>query len=222
MQLYSPIELDQIQEDIPYLSQTMEWVKMFLAKPHPDLGRAGPVCPFLPRALQLNSIRLTVIRTQNLEQQQVEKIVKGYQNIFFNLEPTEGEAAFYKALMLIFPDISTEAFKLIDSIQRQLKPSFVEAGLMIGEFHKQNSSSGLHNPNFRPLRSPIPMLGIRFMVESDLPFLNDLNSEPSLRIRYLEAYLSRLHNVLKDEKVKLAQEALSLAKYQLEQFSLVN
>ncbi|MUL38292.1 DUF6875 domain-containing protein [Gloeocapsopsis dulcis] len=103
--------------------------------------------------------------------------------------------------MLIFPDISTEtAFKLIDGAQRHLKPFFVEAGLMLGEFHKQNNSPGLRNPNFRPLRSPIPMLGIRFMVESDLSFLNDLNSEPSLRTKYFEAYLSCLHNVLKDEK----------------------
>jgi len=224
MQLYTPVELNQTQQDLPYLTETMEWVINFLAKPHPDLGRAGPVCPFLPRALQMNTIRLTVIRAKNLEQQQVEEIVRCYRDIFLELEPREGQAAFYKAIMLIFPDVHIEeAFKLIDGVQQRLKPFFIEAGLMIGEFHKRNESPGLHNPNFRPLRSPIPMLGIRYMVESDLPFLQQLSDEPCLRIRYLEAYLQRLDKVVKDEtKLNNARKALVLAQAQLEQVSLVH
>jgi hypothetical protein len=224
MQLYTPVELNQAQQDLPYLTETMEWVINFLAKPHPDLGRAGPVCPFLPRALQMNTIRLTVIRAKNLEQQQVEEIVRCYRDIFLELEPREGQTAFYKAIMLIFPDVHIEeAFKLIDGVQQKLKPFFVEAGLMIGEFHKRNESPGLHNPNFRPLRSPIPMLGIRYMVESDLPFLQQVSDEPCLRIRYLEAYLQRLDKVVKDEtKLNNARKALALAQAQLEQVSLVH
>jgi len=224
MQLYTPIELNQAQQDLPYLTETMEWVINFLAKPHPDLGRAGPVCPFLPRALQMNTIRLTVIRAKNLEQQQVEEIVRCYRDIFLELEPREGQTAFYKAIMLIFPDVHIEeAFKLIDGVQQKLKPFFVEAGLMLGEFHKRNESPGLHNPNFRPLRSPIPMLGIRYMVESDLPFLQQVSDEPHLRIKYLEAYLQRLDKVVKDEtKLNNARKALALAQAQLEQVSLVH
>jgi hypothetical protein len=126
--------------------------------------------------------------------------------------------------MLIFPDVHIEeAFKLIDGVQQKLKPFFIEAGLMIGEFHKRNESPGLHNPNFRPLRSPIPMLGIRYMVESDLPFLQQVSDEPCLRIRYLEAYLQRLDKVVKDEtKLNNARKALALAQAQLEQVSLVH
>lgn len=72
MQLYTPFELDQSQEDFSCLAETMHWVKNFLAKPHPDLGRGGPVCPFLPRTLKLNTLRLAAIRGENLSQQQVE------------------------------------------------------------------------------------------------------------------------------------------------------
>jgi hypothetical protein len=218
MQLYTPAELDQIQQDIPYLTQTLDWARNFLTKPHPELGRAGLVCPFVPRSLKLNAIQFKVIRTQNLKQQQIEEIVTSYRDIFLNLEPREGEAALNKAILLIFPDLIEDNCKLVDKIQQKLKPVFVEAGLMLGEFHKYNDSPGLHNQNFRPLRSPIPILAIRFMVEADLPFLQRLDDEPHLRVRYLEAYLQRMGKVFKDEtRLKNAREALALAQTQLEQ-----
>ena len=222
MQLYAPIDLAQLQQDLPYLMEVTKWTETFLAKPHPDLGRSGPVCPFLPRALQLDAIRLAVIRSKNLNQQQLEEVVKHYRDHFLELEPKQGELAFYKAIMLVFPDVAEEeASELIDQVQQKLKPFFVQAGLMIGEFHKRNESPGLHNPNFRPLRSPIPMLAIRFMTESDLPFLDRLTDEPQLRVRYLNAYLERLGTVVKDDKkLSNARKALALAQAQLKEGSL--
>jgi len=41
------------------------------------------------------------------------------------------------------------------------KPNFVERGLMLGEFWSGNDSPGVHNPEFRPLDSPVPLLVIR-------------------------------------------------------------
>ena len=65
-------------------------------------------------------------------------------------------------------------------MQKELKPFFVEKGLMIGEFHMANNMStkpltniqinyfyligGLRNPNFYPLRTPYPCLAMRYMV----------------------------------------------------------
>jgi len=216
VQLYTPDEIDQLQQDIPYLVETWNWLRNFLAKPHPELGRAGNVCPYIPKALNSNSIRLKVIRSKNLEQQEISDIVLSYRNAFLNLEPKAKEESIYKSIILIFPDINhEEAPRLIDSVQKQLKPLFVELGLMLGEFHKRNETPGLHNPNFRPLRSPIPMLAIRFMVESDLPFLLSAN-DPYQRVRYLEAYLKHFHQKFKDEnKFQAASQALALAKKQI-------
>ncbi|WP_341528125.1 DUF6875 domain-containing protein [Nostoc sp. UHCC 0302] len=191
MKLYTPSEIDQLQQELPYLVEIRQWLKSFVARPHPDVGRPGTVCPFVPRGLKLNYIRLKVIRDQNLVQQQIAEIVLPYLNTFQELEPTEGDAALSKAILFIFPNISPDdAPRLIDSVQKQLKPFFVESGLMLGEFHNRTESPGLHNPNFRPLRSPIPMLVIRPMTEADLTFLIDEN--PYLRIKYLEAYLKHM------------------------------
>ncbi len=216
MQLYTPLEISQLQEDLPYLLEVMDWVKNFLARPHPDLGRGGSVCPYAPHALKSNSIQLAVVHTQNLQPQQVEEIVVHYRHAFLELEPKEQALAINKALLLIFPDIQIEdATTLIDGIQQKLKPLFVDAGLMIGEFHKRNQTPGQHNSNFRPLRSPIPLIAIRFMVESDLPFLQNAD-DPCIRIRYLEAYLKHFGDQFKDEgNLKNAQQALALARKQM-------
>jgi hypothetical protein len=225
MQLYTPLEIEQLQDgqDLSHLIEIKEWVKNFLGKPHPNLGRPGAVCPFVPRSLRSNSIRLTVIRTKDLYPEQVENLVRHYRDIFIGTEYQDEELPINKAFLLIFPDIDIEdACELIDSIQQKLKPLFVESGLMIGEFHKRNESPGLHNPYFRPLRSPIPLLAIRFMVEADLPFLQN-PADPHLRIRYLEAYLKRFGGNFTDEtKFKNASQALALAKKQVEAENLVS
>ncbi|MHC5729670.1 MAG: DUF6875 domain-containing protein, partial [Nostoc sp.] len=181
MQLYTTLEIAKLQyttreieqlhqhENLPYLIEIMEWVKNFLGKPHPNLGRPGVVCPFVPHSLKSNSIRLAVIRAKDLYPEQVEEIVGDYRDIFLRMEVKEQELAINKAFLLIFPDIHIEeASKLIDSVQQKLKPLFVESGLMIGEFHNRTDNPGIHNPNFRPLRSPIPLLVIRPMTEVDL------------------------------------------------------
>ncbi|MCC5663612.1 hypothetical protein LC653_06645 [Nostoc sp. CHAB 5784] len=217
MELYTTLEIKQLQqnEDLPYLIEIMEWVKNFLGRPHPNLGRPGVVCPFVPHSLKSNSIYLAVIRTKDLCAEQLEEVVGRYRDIFLKMDVKEQELAINRAFLLIFPDIHIEdASKLVDSVQQKLKPLFVESGLMIGEFHKRNETPGLHNPNFRPLRSPIPLLAIRFMVEADLPFLES-PADPYLRIRYLEAYINCFANKFTDEtKFKNAHQALALAKEQ--------
>jgi hypothetical protein len=133
MQLYTFLEIERIQQDIPYLIEIMEWVKNFLAKPHPDLGRNGPVCPFVPQSIKLNSIQMAVIRAKNLEPQKIEDIVKNYRDIFLQMEPRDRKAGINKAFLLIFPDLDPDqASTLIDGVQKKLKPFFVEEGLMIG------------------------------------------------------------------------------------------
>lgn len=218
-EFYTLTDLQLLQHhDSPYLDRIADWTRDFLAKPHPRLGRSGPVCPFLPRSLKLGAIRLGIVRTRGLNPSEIEAVVRQCRDSFLALEPNRGELAMYKAVMLIFPDLKAETeASLVDQIQQRLKPFFVEEGLMIGEFHQWNQTPGLHNAQFRPLQSPIPMLAIRFMVESDLPFLDRLTDDPQVRARYLKAYLNRLGTELDEQKLHHAQQALMSAQHQTEQ-----
>jgi hypothetical protein len=41
---------------------------------------------------------------------------------------------------------------------------------MTAFFHADSDAHGLWNPDFRPMRSPMPVLGLRYMVEQDAVF----------------------------------------------------
>ena len=73
----------------------------------------------------------------------------------------------------------------VDSVQVQLQPVAVSLGLMIGEFHKSNNASGLHNSNFYPLRMPFPALAIRRMVPGDFVFLKNEKKFPAAVVAQL-------------------------------------
>jgi hypothetical protein len=224
MQIHTPSQLKQIEQDLPYLVETMEWVKGFVAKHHPIVGRLGPVCPFVPHAIKSNCMHLGVLRITGLDVEQIANILLHYQDVFQKLEPQAGPETLRKTLLLIVPDIDIEdASTIIDGAQKKVKPLFVESGMMIGEFHNRTESPGLHNPDFRPLRSPIPMFVLRNMVEVDIAFLQDENLH--LRIKYLEAYLKhmegtyshRFEQKIKDEtRLTTARELVELARVQLQ------
>jgi Domain of unknown function (DUF6875) len=44
--------------DLDALQGVAGWIKTFVVKPHQDLGRAGPVCPFVPGALERKTLWL--------------------------------------------------------------------------------------------------------------------------------------------------------------------
>jgi hypothetical protein len=223
MQLYTPIEIDQLQQDLQYLVEAMQWTQDFVAKPHSELGRPGPVCPFVPHSIRANSMQLAVIRAKNVEPEKFAEIVACYRDIFLETEPLSGVDAIRKTLLLVVPDIDiADAHKVIDGTQKRLKSFFVESGLMLGEFHKHNQVPGAHNSNFRPFQSSIPMFAIRYMFESDVVFLMD--EDPDLRIKYLQAYLHHMEFVysqqfkqrIKDEsRIRKAEEGLELAKQEI-------
>ena len=191
MDLLTSRQLDDFQENAAVFAQVNAWVKNYLARPHKDLGRPGTVCPFAPEALMRDSIRVAVVRLTRHAESEIEAAVDHFRQVFHELEPSSGDGAIYKAILMAFPDVSlADAPRLIDVCKERLKPEFVREGLMLGEFHELNESPGLHNPDFRPLRCPVPLLAIRHMVYSDIVFLNRPTDPIDRRIRFLEAYLN--------------------------------
>lgn len=190
------------------LPVTVAWVRDFLARPHPELGRSGPVCPFTPLALDLDTIWLSEVADAELDMGRIGELIAHYRDLFLELEPRSGGAAINKAILLVFPNLGSDGAALIDAIQAAQKGGFVEQGLMLGEFHAHNLSPGLRNPRFFPLRSPVPMLAIRHMVESDLPFLRRDSDPAEVRAAFLRSYLRRLGPNLRRNNFEQAIEAL--------------
>jgi hypothetical protein len=185
-------EFEHFSENINAFREALTWIRSYLVQPHPELGRQGTVCPFAQTALDYDTMRVAVVRLTGGydKRMQILDAVKHHLAMLVATDSPSDEQML-RATLMLFPDVSPEeAPDLIDRTKEELKPSFVERGLMLGEFHRRNESPGIHNPNFRPLRSPIPMLAIRHMVSSDFIFLNRSEYDAATRLRYLEAYLS--------------------------------
>lgn len=180
------------REDLREYQEAICYFREFLAKGHADLGRRGPICPFVPKALKQDLLYLSVVRTggKPTTVKEVEGAAKQFLTRYSQLEPRQGRMEVYKAVLLIFPDVSlSRASECIDQVQATLKPEFVRQGLMIGEFHKNNNASGLRNPDFFPLRTPTPCLAIRRIVATDLAFLDLSKYARDVREEFLECYL---------------------------------
>jgi hypothetical protein len=168
------------------LKQIAEYVYGFLAQPHPNLGRDGSVCPFVPTALERGLFRATVVSTSDPES--VEAAMRDIIPVFRMMTPlspqggiAEGDQI-YKTIIAIFPDVGSDAApQVIDQLQRQLKSAYIRAGMMVGQFHPQCPEPGLHNPAFRPLQAPLPCLAIRHITKYDAPFMDT--------DEYLDGYL---------------------------------
>jgi hypothetical protein len=190
-----------VAENRAALERIVRWAREYLSQPHPELGRGGPVCPFVRPAMARRAFHLAVVRGADLPAAEVHELVAGYRRWFLELEPVSGREAQYKSINILFPDIGADRTReLIDDTQERLKPEYVRDGIMIGEFHDgPPDKAGLWNDHFRPLRSPIPLLSIRHMVPTDFAFLRD-------RQEFMEAYLAAFGEKLPASLDELVRE----------------
>lgn len=204
----------------PEIQEIAHWCEHFLGRPSALVGRSGNVCPFVPESLARGTLKFALVRLQERGTAaipEIEEAVSTFRDHFTAQEQADGKIDIFGSIVMIFADVAVEdAETVIDGPQRRLKPSFVERGLMIGEFHQVNHSPGLRNPGFRPLRSPIPLLVIRHMVESDIDFLIRPLDPAAMRIRSLNAYMKFLGSSLSLASQTKAKKALKVAEAELE------
>jgi hypothetical protein len=182
------------------LRDMARYVAEFLTAPHPKLGRAGAVCPFASRGVEEGNIRLTACRIDGHgpeEEARISAAMLGLRSLLAALEAADAEPA-YRAIVAVFPALSEpHGSAMIERVQRELKLSFVERRLMIGQFFPSCPEPGLRNPEFRPLQSPVISLAIRNIAISDAPFMLG-------RQDYVDAYL-RIFGPLGVERIEKAR-----------------
>lgn len=157
------------------LREVFRWAREYLCRPHHELGRKGPVCPYAQASLDRRTFLLAVHRGEVIDPETLDALLLTYRDWFRELPPVSGPAAQFKTVLLTLPDLTPDtANAIVDAAQARLKPQYVAEGLMLGEFHDgPPDKGGLWNEDFRPLRSPVPLLAVRHMVSSDFPFLAD-------------------------------------------------
>jgi hypothetical protein len=163
------------ESDLRALHAVRDWMKTFVARPNKDLGRAGTVCPFVPRALERRTLWLAPEQIADRTAIDVVALIDGYKSLLLSAEPVEGDAAIYKSIVVVFTDLAADrAQDLLDDLLEQLGvPSYVEEGLVLGGFYESNEGTAIYNPRFRPFTSPVPFLLMRLAVITDWKFFLD-------------------------------------------------
>jgi Domain of unknown function (DUF6875) len=147
-----------------------QWMRSYLMRSHPELGRPGEVCPFTARAYQLDTIRIGVSFAGSGDVVAIAKNLHESLQQFLAIACDEGTRHF-RTVVVGFPNLDNEAgLAALKAAQGRLKLRCLWEGLMIGRFHARSDDRGLWNGNFRPMRAPIPLLAIRHLVRADAPF----------------------------------------------------
>ena len=157
------------------LHAVADWIKTFVARPHTDLGRPGPVCPFVPGALERRILWLAPEEIADRSAPAVVELMSDYTRGFLDAQPTDGEDAQYKVIVVVFTDLAADRAQVVfdDVLQQLAVPSYAEGGVVFGPFHDGNEGTALYNSAFRPFQSPAPFLFVRHTVISDWKFFLD-------------------------------------------------
>lgn len=146
------------------------WVESYLMRDHADLGRTGAVCPFTKQASKIDTVRLAISEAGAADEEEAFALIR---RSFGELEkiPCKPGMAHFRTVIVGFPNCAdAEGIEMLQRVQKRHKFYSLSRFRMIGYMHARNDAPGLWNPDFRPLRAPLPVLAIRHLVEQDAPF----------------------------------------------------
>ena len=161
------------QSDLAALRTVADWITTFVARPHTDLGREGPVCPFVPGALERRQRHVNLAWHSACGE--VVQLINGYKTQFLHTPPIDGDGANDKVIVVVFPDLPADRARgLFGEVLQHLAVSVVcRRRSLFGPFYEGNEGSAIYNSRFRPFQSPVPFLFVRRGVLSDWKFFLD-------------------------------------------------
>ena len=134
------------------------------------------------------------------------QLIESYKRLLLAAQPVHGDDANNKSIVVVFTDLpAAEAEDFFSGVLQQIGvPSYADDGLVMGPFYEGNDGTALYNPNFRPFRSPVPLLLMRRAVISDWKFF--LNNEEWLPL-WARRYGVSAVEALADELRRLPWQA---------------
>ncbi|MFI1098515.1 DUF6875 domain-containing protein [Streptomyces sp. NPDC020917] len=175
---------DRARTELPVV---VAWLHDYIGRPHRNLRRKGPICPFVPAAMKGAQVRydfhyeVTGADTAELTAMLLHRLNA------FPVPDTDGPSL--ESRVIILPDLGASGWAALDRAHAALKSGAVERGLMIGQFHPACDERSARNADFRVSRAPIPLLVVRRMASHDVLFLHqDPRWFAHYRRRFAEHY----------------------------------
>jgi hypothetical protein len=158
-------------QDAIALRTVTAWTRSYLMSDHPELGRDGNVCPFTSMGARIDTLRFGVSDATSKDTQRIHaELLQLFDE--FDKIPYPRKMETYRAILIGFPNCGDpEGIAALAKVQKSLRLLSFRRARMIGVFHPQADAPGLWNPEFRPLRSPIPVIALRSLVVEDAAFV---------------------------------------------------
>jgi hypothetical protein len=163
------------ERDLEALRAVADWIRTFVVEPHEDLGRAGPVCPFVPGSLGRKTLWLAPEQIADRDAPEVVELMRGYKRLLLDTRPTDADDVIYSVIVVVFSDLSADRAQGVfaEVLQQLAVPSYGEDGILFGPFYQGHAGTALYNSSFRPFQSPVQFLFVRHGVTSDWKFFLD-------------------------------------------------
>jgi hypothetical protein len=152
------------------LATLVDWVASSPMSGHPMRGKAGAVCPFLRQAAHADAFCVGISEARPQDEAATFKLVRGLFDDLYRI-PADKERKALRSVVIGFPNCTgADGVAMLERINKRHKYYTLARMQMIAFFHADSHTPGLWNPDFKPMRSPFPVIGARFLVEQDAVF----------------------------------------------------
>ena len=185
------VDIESVPKEFPreIFESGIDWLESFIMKPHTELGRRGEVCPFAKPAHSGGSLAFCLWNVEELSFETFLQILMKLPVLYHRLSTRFSLKSRLFSICIFVTGLKEEQyFKYIDEAHSLAKPFFMEAGLMIGEFHPASKTEGVHSKVFRPMRSPQPVFVVRAITPHDALFIDRDDCPAEVRLRELVNY----------------------------------
>lgn len=172
-------------KELKQMKSTMQWIHQFIMRPHPKLGRAGVVCPYVKMSLDGSIFYLSATEMKNPKRyDEVFDIMHAHADIFGQMEPRTGPLENLKVLMVLLPNGKDSVLSDPKECKR-LKTEMMERDITVGQFFPTLNPIKWVKSKFFPNQPPLCMYTMRTFIRSDWMFVN---GEPEWRDVYLKKF----------------------------------
>jgi hypothetical protein len=152
------------------LAALVGWAATSPMSGHPMRGKPGAVCPFLRQAALADAFCVGISEAGPEDEEVAFRLVRSLFDDLYRI-PADKERRPLRSIVVGFPNCAgAEGVAMLERIFRRHKYFTLARFQMIAFFHADSDTPGLWNPRFKPMRSPMPVIGARFLIEQDAVF----------------------------------------------------
>lgn len=152
-----------------------DWLRTYVSTGDLRVGRSGPVCPFMPRALKHDFVGTHVrCDIDGVDEEGLVDALSAEIGTFGGPECLKNSSGVVlDSTIVVMPRMDTAGCARLDAVYEQVKRVAVTSGKMVGVFHPYCDDRAVRNPDFRVSIAPVALVAIRYMAPHDILFLND-------------------------------------------------